>query len=306
LYKQFSYALLVPCYNAEKYINSFLDHIANLNEKFDEVLFYDDGSTDDSYKLLISRGVNVIKGQANMGPGYARNRLAENAKSDYIHFHDIDDEFNLAFISLIDAQAKAISPDIILGYADWIDSLTRNVIIKWRYDEHEIQENPLTYFISNPLGIINTVYKKKAFCKTGGFNETIKCWEDADLHVRLAASGFSFSVVPEILAYSLRHNSGISNDQQWCWACRLKFVQIYLEQYGALVNKYVFKAELDKIKTAFVNMGRYEHLNKIIGLNKRFQLGIKTRKISIINYLNKIFPTIMLKKAIRLFSNKTR
>jgi glycosyltransferase involved in cell wall biosynthesis len=301
--KKITYALLVPCYNAENYIPGFLENISQLKKPFDEVLFYDDASVDNTYQMLLSRGLSVIKGSMNMGPGYARNRLAERSTSDYIHFHDIDDEFSSSFLSLVDQNANATSSDVILGYADWIDAVNRNIIIKWRYSEVEIQKCPLTYFISNPLGIINTVYKKDAFLNVHGFNETVKCWEDADLHIKLAAAAFSFSVIPHVLAYSIRHNNGISNNQQWCWGCRLIFIKKYLEEYSTMVEKHVFKSELNKIKVAFINMKLYNKLDNIILLNKTYQLGIQTPKINIIYYLNKVIPASLIAKAISYLTN---
>jgi len=159
------YALLVPCYNAAAYIDKFLENVASLTVKFDEVIFYDDGSTDKTAQLLLAKQLNVIQGEVNKGPGYARNKLAESASSPYIHFHDIDDEFNPEFLQLVKRRMALGQNEVVLGNADWLDASTRELVIKWRYNEAEIQNGPLTYFISHPLGIINTVYRRDFFLK---------------------------------------------------------------------------------------------------------------------------------------------
>ena len=223
-----THSLLVPCYNAQAYIDAFLSAVGKLHKPFDQVLFYDDASTDDTYQILKGKGCTVIKGDINSGPGYARNRLAQKATGQYIHFHDIDDEFNPDFLNLVNASLAVKPTDVVLGYADWIDPATRRPVIQWRYNLAEIITYPVGYFLANPLGIINTVYKKEAFEKVNGFNEHIKCWEDADLHVRLAASGASFAVIDKVIAYSLRHETGISNQQDKCWECRFKFLENYI------------------------------------------------------------------------------
>lgn len=295
------FALLVPCYNAAGYIDLFLDNLSKLDTPFDEIIFYDDASTDNTYQLLKSKSCNVIKASENRGPGYARNRLAEAATCPYIHFHDIDDEFNPQFLSLVNEKLEHHPYDIVLGNADWVDQASRNVLIKWRYHQDKIINNPIAYFISNPLGIINTVYNRQFFLQENGFNEEIKCWEDADLHIRLAAAGAKFEVIDEVLAYSVRHSNGISRNQQWCWQCRLKFIKLYLEKYRGMVDREIFKTELKRIQTAFVNMGLYNRLNQIIALNKLYGLGISTHKIAIVYYLNKIVPTVVLQKTLQYF-----
>lgn len=239
--------MLIPCYNAASYAEKFIQHVALLNKPFDEIIFYDDASTDNTMQLLTAAGFRIIHGVTNKGPGYARNYLAEKATGDYIHFHDIDDEFNPLFLSLIDEGLNISRADVIVGQADWIDEITRDTVIKWRYNEADMKKDPLGYFIANPLGIINAVYKRESFLKVYGFSENIRCWEDADLHVRLAASGARFSVIDKVLAFSIRHNNGISKDQKWCWKCRLKF----LEEYKAKLDaKYQYAIAIEFEKAA--------------------------------------------------------
>jgi glycosyltransferase involved in cell wall biosynthesis len=292
---EINYSLLVPCYNAQTYIDAFIANLLKLQRPFDEVIFYDDASTDATLQTIKKHGFAVIEGKLNKGPGYARNRLAQQAKGKYIHFHDVDDEFNPAFLNLVDDQLKLTPANVVLGNADWVASLNRATLIKWRYDEEQIKRDALTYFITNPLGIINTVYQKESFLKVSGFNEAIKCWEDADLHVRLAASGASFALINETIAYSIRHEEGISKDQLWCWGCRLSFLASYLELYSGRVSKSIFEGELLKVQNVFVYTALYKKLGGIIRLIKQYKLSLSTWKISTLYNLNKLLPASVLK-----------
>jgi glycosyltransferase involved in cell wall biosynthesis len=284
------YALLVPCYNAEPFIPNFTENLAQLDPPFDEVIFYDDCSTDDTIALLSARGFRVAEGKTNKGPGHARNRLAEMTGCDYIHFHDIDDEFNPAFLKLIKEKLAASPADIILGDADWVDPPSRAVIIRWHYSEDEILRDPLAYFMSHPLGVINTLYKRSSFLATDGFNEDIRCWEDTDLHIRMAAAGMVFGVIPQTLAYSLRFGDGISGDQSRCWCCRLKFLETYLNAYRHLTGRRIFDTELEKAKNAFIRMYAYRELGEVIRLKKQYGLKIKTGNISLLYSAGKFLP----------------
>jgi glycosyltransferase involved in cell wall biosynthesis len=88
-------SIIVPVYNAEKYLVRCLDALTaqTLNEI--EILCVNDGSTDKSVEILnryAERDSRVrIFNQENKGPGVARNLALDNAKGKYILFCDSDD-----------------------------------------------------------------------------------------------------------------------------------------------------------------------------------------------------------------------
>ena len=277
-------SLLVPCFNASKYIDGFLEHITGLG--FAEVIFYNDGSTDNTLELLENSGHTFISSSVNNGSGFARNKLAESATCEYIHFHDIDDKFNPDFISLI-KEPLSQSPDVIVGNADWVVESTGEVEIQWRYNADEASADPLAYFIAHPLGIINTVYKRESFLAAGGFNEKIKCWEDSDLHVNLASKGNKFAFTDSVLAYSMRHNNGVSSNQNWCWQCRLKVLEGYLAQFPA---KYapVILIEIARCAQIFYDSGMMADFKKCISICKQNGLVPPISNNGLINALKKL------------------
>lgn len=277
-------SLLVPCFNASKYIDGFLKHIANLG--FAEVIFYNDGSTDNTLELLENSGHTFISSSVNNGSGFARNKLAESASCEYIHFHDIDDKFNPDFINLI-KEPLSKSPDVIVGNADWIVEATGEVELRWRYNADEANADPLAYFIEHPLGIINTVYKRKSFIAAGGFNEKIKCWEDSDLHVTLAGKGNKFAFTDSVLAYSMRHNNGISSNQNWCWQCRFKFLQGYLAQFPEKYTPIII-IEIARCAQIFYDSRMMNDFKKCINICKQNGLVPPISNNRFINMLKKM------------------
>jgi glycosyltransferase involved in cell wall biosynthesis len=279
-------SLLIPCYNAEKYISIFLEHLKELSVDFDEIIFYDDYSSDNTVKLLHDSGHKVIRGNVNEGPGFARNRLAEEAKYDYIHFHDIDDKFNPEFLPIVSRLLEQSDSDVIVGSAHWIDSKTEEIIIKWEYDQASIEKDSIGYFLSNPLGIINTIYKKTLFAKSGGFDEQLRCWEDADLHVKLAISGAKFSVTKEVLAYSLRHNNGISQDQNWCNECRLEFLKKYLNQLPPHYESVIL-SQLGKCALQFYYAASIKKLEECITIGRKYGYTLPDTNNPILKFLKK-------------------
>lgn len=88
-------SLIVPVYNGEKYIENFFGFINKQTYKNLEIIFIDDGSTDDSLLKLKEiakrdKRVSVYK-KNNGGPSSARNYGVSKAKGNYIAFADIDD-----------------------------------------------------------------------------------------------------------------------------------------------------------------------------------------------------------------------
>lgn len=90
-------SIIVPVYNAEKYLKECLDSILNQTYKDIEVICVDDGSTDSSADILKDyeekdNRVKIIK-QQNLYAGVARNAGIEIATGEYLLFLDADDFF---------------------------------------------------------------------------------------------------------------------------------------------------------------------------------------------------------------------
>ena len=91
-------ALCIPAYNAAGHLPRLLKSAQEQTSSFDEMLVYDDCSTDNTAEVACSYGAEVISGDENVGCTIGRKRLAEHATSDWIHFHDADDELLPNFV----------------------------------------------------------------------------------------------------------------------------------------------------------------------------------------------------------------
>lgn len=88
-------SIIIPVYNAQKYLSQCLDSVLNQSFKDIEIICVDDGSIDNSLKLLKEYAAKdsriVVLTQNNSGPANARNLGIKNAKSKVITFLDADD-----------------------------------------------------------------------------------------------------------------------------------------------------------------------------------------------------------------------
>ena len=90
-------SVIIPVYNAEKYIAGCLDALCAQTFGDIEVLCVDDGSTDGSGSILAEYAgkdprIRVFP-QANSGPAAARNLGLKNAGGRYVMFCDADDSY---------------------------------------------------------------------------------------------------------------------------------------------------------------------------------------------------------------------
>ena len=88
-------SIIIPVYNAEKYLKICVDSILNQTFKDFELILIDDGSSDTSKEICeqyikLDNRVKVIE-QSNKGVSVARNNGLENSCGEYIMFCDSDD-----------------------------------------------------------------------------------------------------------------------------------------------------------------------------------------------------------------------
>lgn len=105
-------SIIVPAYNAEKYIEKCLDSLLNQTKKEIEIILINDGSTDNTDNIIKKYDdsrIVYIKNQ-NQGIGKTRNVGIERAKGKYIMFVDSDDylEYNACELLYNEAEKKAL------------------------------------------------------------------------------------------------------------------------------------------------------------------------------------------------------
>lgn len=286
---------MVPCYNAENYIEPFFDNISKLNTTFDEIIFYDDASTDNTYQLLILKGCHVIKGEVNCGPGYARNKLAETTTCEWFHFHDIDDGLDPDYLTQTAAIAQLGKADVVLCNVDWYDAYSRKIMLRWEYSNAQINQHPITYTIAHPIGGINGLYRKSKFMETGGFNTQIRIWEDADLHVRLATHEAAFYIIEEVLSYSWRYGQSASTDQNLGWLIRLNLLQ----EYATFLKDRSCRNEIGKqaqlTASVLILSKQYDAAKKAFHLSEKCKIKVPDNNSAIWQVLKTVLP-----KALRI------
>ena len=116
-----TYSIVIPVYNAAKYLESCIDSILGQQGASDyEVILVNDGSTDQSPRICdrYAEQVSCIKviHQANQGVSAARNAGLAAAAGEYVLFLDGDDYWSESLLRTMDGYIPQ-SPDLIeFGY----------------------------------------------------------------------------------------------------------------------------------------------------------------------------------------------
>jgi glycosyltransferase involved in cell wall biosynthesis len=188
--------IVIPCFNSLWILPSLIDSLKPLLRNDVEVVFVDDGSTDNTASALreLMPEATLIS-QKNRGVAAARNSGVEVAKAEFIQFLDADDTIEGGKFEAQIEMAKRQNLDVV--YSDW-----RMVIIDPEGVECEpwhIGEAPVE-MISALLGSWWApphayLVRRLAYCDIGGSDENLVNAQDFDLWVRLAIAGKRFGYV---------------------------------------------------------------------------------------------------------------
>ena len=128
-------SVIIPVYNAEKYIRETLNSIIDQSYKNWEIILVENGSEDKSPDIIREYekkypGIRMIKGPGK-GPGPARNRGLKLAKGDYIVFVDADDYIEKNMYKIMIAQMESDSTlDVGVCLWNFIDQNGKKVVNK--------------------------------------------------------------------------------------------------------------------------------------------------------------------------------
>ena len=109
-------SIIVPAYNAEKYIDSCINKLLKQTYKNIEIVVVNDGSKDNTKEQLdkiSNKNVKIINLDINSGAYYARRTGIKNATGDYIMFVDSDDYIDNNTVEELVNIIKDYNADII-------------------------------------------------------------------------------------------------------------------------------------------------------------------------------------------------
>lgn len=206
-------SLLIPAYNAARFLPRLLTSAESQVEPFDEIWVYDDNSGDDTVQVAERYGAKVLKGSVNRGCSAGKNALANHVQSDWIHFHDADDELLPNFVSLAKNWIAENRFDVVLFDYEWRDDDTGELLNVRTFDPEDVSRDARSFAIREQINPFCGLYRRKAILSAGGYDEdpSVLFNEDVAFHVRLAFAGLTFAVEQEVSLINYRRGNSMSS-----------------------------------------------------------------------------------------------
>lgn len=113
-------SVIIPVYNAEKYIERCLDSLLGQTLNEIEFIFIDDCGGDRSISIVEEKAasddrIKIIYNEKNIGEGASRNKGIEAAQGAYLGFFDPDDTCDLNFYEKLYFMAEKYDSDVVKG-----------------------------------------------------------------------------------------------------------------------------------------------------------------------------------------------
>lgn len=243
-------SVIVPIYNAEKYLDRCLSSIIGQTYKNLEIICVDDGSTDNSlaicnkYSLLDNR-IKVIH-KSNGGVTSARKAGMKIASGEWVGFVDSDDWLELYAYERMIKKGKNEDVTLICGnFRRNYENHSIDYISKFNEGKYELSEDN-SYFISNfifnkeifEFGIYPSLWnklfrKKNVEIILNELDEDIIFQEDAAIVYSYILKHKKIYVINDIVYNYNRYNSNS------CMHC------FNNEKYNSIIKAYSFIKQLE-------------------------------------------------------------
>lgn len=258
-------SIVIPVYNTEKYLDECIRSALNQTYHDTEVIAVNDGSKDNSLKILeqYSDKIKIIS-KANGGTASALNAGIKNMSGQWFKWLSADDLlYPTAIEELVNAAENSRNKENTIFYSNYdiIDS-NGNIIKQFiepdynNLDQFEFNTILLDHYIGN--GITSLIHKS-AFDKYGLFDETIGFQEDYELWMRYCLQyNCRLYLIPKILAKYRVHQNQLTNKKVGESLKNAdKVRQIVLEKLDhELQEKYIKALKQYKKKTPMTIKGR--------------------------------------------------
>lgn len=229
-------SVIIPARNAQATLKKCIDSILNLNYRDYEIIIVNDGSIDETGKILLEyQGIKIVT-TGGIGPSRARNMAVEFAKGEFIAFTDADcivpEDWLERLIEGFDYAPEAVScggrqdlPADASGFQKKVFLFMKKIGFVTDYMRGE--KDRIMEVSHNASCCV--MYKKDVFLKAGRFLEDFWPGEDVELDYNLKKAGYKLVFNPKAVVFHYRVDSRLNF---------LKMMHRYGWAQGVLVRRH--------------------------------------------------------------------
>ncbi len=208
-------SVIVPAYNAMRYLPSALDSILVQTFQDFEILIVDDGSHDGIQQWATRLDDPRIQffTQANGGSAAARNTGISHATGEYIAFLDSDDLWDP---TKLEKQVRLLDEDQTVGlvYA-WVATMDAEGVLDGKSYCNSDSGDVWNTLIEGDLLVCGStpMIRRSCFGEVGLFDVRFAYAQTWEMWLRIAAK-YPFQVIPEVLVHYRSHPGNTSKKWQ--------------------------------------------------------------------------------------------
>ena len=244
-------SIIVPIYNAEKFINKCVDSLLNQTKKELEIILINDGSTDNTEKLLKLYKDKRIKlfSNPNQGIGKTRNFGISKATSKYIMFCDSDDYYEPNMCELMYKEIEENDLDLVI--CDFYKEYDNGKIEPERiptFAYTTLAEKPSLIRTVN-LAPWNKIYKKELLTKNNIYFEENLKYEDTPFVAKALDCAKKIGKIDKCLNHYIIHEQSETTVRDKRCFDIIKIIDIIRTYFK---DKKYIKEDLDKLTVRII------------------------------------------------------
>ena len=264
-------SIIIPVFNSENLLINCLDSIKNQTIDDLEIICVDDGSTDNSLKILrdyekIDNRFKIFH-QENSGAGTARNNGILYSSGEYILFVDSDDFIEYDTCEKLYALAKKLGSDLVLFDAvrHLENGKSLNLIHFSKNNTTDFNSFSFDYEYTKDkvfdgyYGVIWNKFYKASFIKENNIRfPKHKIYNDVEFHVKSMILAKNISYLPKILY----HYNRIGQDSLQTSFVITKNALVFFDVLDGILDFLIENNYFLEFKLDFINFSIFELRNK--------------------------------------------
>ena len=273
-------SVIVNCHNGEKYLNKCISSILSQKYRNLEIIFFDNFSSDSSKSILDKFNDDRIKyffSNQKLSLYNARNKAIKYSKGEIIAFLDVDDWWDINYLS----SRESVFDD------ESYDYFYSNVFLFYekykkykKYKKYILPNGKIYNLLAKDYFIIISGFmiRRKIFDQIGCFNYNFNIIGDFDLVMRISKKFNAHAINDPLIFYRYHHNNFLKKNMEIFYN---EFNEWYINQ-TELKDKY-FLNNIEHFKKKLLSI---EIIHLLTNKNKDYYLFNKILKYP--NFFKKI------------------
>jgi len=202
-------SIIINCHNGEKYLHKTLESILHQKYKNYEVIFVDDGSTDNTRNILKNiknESLKILHHDRNYGKGKAIQTGIKESNGKYLAFLDSDDWWlPNKLMKCVDRINNSKDGIDLIYHSLYISNKRKNIYTFKKIFARQLLMPVFKDLIlnNNPIATSSVLVSKEIVKKAGAFSEdkSLIAAEDYDLWLRISKLTDKFESIKAPLGY---------------------------------------------------------------------------------------------------------